>query len=113
MLPEVRTRVPIANFEVATPGYTSLRQSILARARPCRGKTALAQRSERSAENPVRARVCSPAVFRLNLGCLWILRERDDRFELVSAGLAFPQMPHALRAEILRPLRHQDCFAAL
>src|SRR5438045_2540865 len=42
-----------------------------------------------------------------------LFRERDDRLELVAAGLALPEVPHASRTEILRPFRHEDRFAAL
>src|SRR5262249_39280794 len=33
--------------------------------------------------------------------------------ELIPAGFALPQMPHAVRTEILRPFRHEDGLAAL
>ena len=40
-------------------------------------------------------------------------READERLEFVSAGLAFPQVPHATRVQILRPFRQEDRFPAL
>jgi hypothetical protein len=40
-------------------------------------------------------------------------REDHQRLELVSAGFAFPQVPHAPWAQIFRPFRHKDRLAAL
>jgi hypothetical protein len=40
-------------------------------------------------------------------------READQRLELVSAGLAFPQVPHAACIQIFRPFRQEDRFPAL
>src|SRR5689334_8744792 len=40
-------------------------------------------------------------------------REDHQRLEPVSAGFAFPQVPHAPWAQIFRPFRHEDRLAAL
>jgi hypothetical protein len=52
--------------------------------------------------------------FRLN-GCQNYLEcgERDQRFVLVSARVAFPKMPHAVLIQIFRPFRHEDGLTAL
>jgi hypothetical protein len=41
------------------------------------------------------------------------VREYHQRFEPVSAGLAFPEVPHAPWAQIFGPFRHEDRIAAL
>jgi hypothetical protein len=42
-----------------------------------------------------------------------LFREADERLELVSAGLAFPKVPHPAGVQILRPLRQENRLPAL
>src|SRR5215217_5195510 len=44
-----------------------------------------------------------------NLCC----RERDQRFVLVTARIAFPKVPHAVLVQVLGPFRHEDGLTAL
>jgi hypothetical protein len=40
-------------------------------------------------------------------------RKTDQRLEFVTAGLAFPQMPHTARVQIFRPFRQENRLPAL
>jgi hypothetical protein len=42
-----------------------------------------------------------------------LLGKANQRFKLVAAGLAFPEMPYAPCVKIFRPFRQKDHFTAL